>query len=288
MSLFTDKIEIEVQEAELVTQKALADFPPLLRWMTILVAIAIIPAYFIAKNVSHGIWQNRYGQGALMAKPSFTNPLPPKASNVFLTTLGQNNYAAAVLLTNQNLDLSVNNAAFEFDFLNAQKQQVYSYTGNLFLLPNESKYIVVPTFTAQDKIAYASFQIPGSLNWQKRINIPKIDISTSLPTDYSQTNPPAFVVEGSYTNNSPYQFEKVQLTFVLTDPSGTIVGLSTRDESTVAPFELRSYKQLWPNMSSSNIASVKIFAETNVLDPSNITLPDYNSGGASDLSRPGK
>ena len=286
MSLLKDEIEIKVQEAELTTQKALAEFPPLLRWITIITALAIIPAYFIAKNTSHSIWLNRYKQGSLVAKLSFANPLPPKVSDVYLTTLGQNNFSAAVLITNQNLDLSASSENYEFDFLNSQKQPVYTYTGSLYLLPNESKYIVVPTFQAADKISFANFRLASNLNWQKKIKIPQVIIFNSIPTTYNQSSPAAFVVEGSYTNSSHYLLKKVQLTFVLTDKTGAIVGLSNRDEFTVSPFEKRSYKQLWPNLIGNNIQDVKIFASTNPLDNSNLTLPDYNTDNSSDLSRP--
>lgn len=286
MSLLKDQVEIEIQEAELATQKALLEFPPLIRWVTILVAVAIIPAYFIAKNSAHSIWQKRLSQGQLLAKLSFINPLPPKISKVFLTTLGTKAFAAAILVTNQNLDLSVEDAPFTFIFTNSEKQTVYTYSGKLFLLPNESKYVVVPTFSVDDKITYADFRFLNELNWQKKLQIPKIIIYTSQPSTYQQTNPSAFVVEGSFTNSSPYQLKQINLTFILTNLTGTIIGVSSRNEYTVAPFEKRSYKQLWPNMNNTDIAGIKVFAQTDVLDPGNIVLPDYKPGEASDLSRP--
>jgi hypothetical protein len=285
MSLLKDQIEIEIQEAELATQKTLAGFPPLIRWITILTAIAIIPTYFIAKSSAYKVWQNRYAQGMLIAKPSFENPLPPKTSNVYLTTLGPLQFAAAIFITNQNLDLSITKAPFEFTFLNAAGQTVYTYSADLFLLPNEAKYIVVPTFSAQDKIAFANFKFLDGLKWQKRLLLPKIVLAASLPNTYNQLNPSAFTVEGTFTNNSSYQLKQVKLTFILEDFAGTIIGSSSRDEFTVGPFEKRSYKQLWPNLNGDNIKNVKVFATTNILDPDNLTLPDFTSD-ASDLSRP--
>src|SRR5271154_3318684 len=120
MSLFKDKIELGIQEAELGTQKALGRFPPLLRWLLILLVVAIIPAYFVAKNASLKIWQSRFAQGAIQAKPSFTNPPPPKPSQVRVTSLGQSQYDAIIQITNQNLDLSLDNVPYTFIFSNAQ------------------------------------------------------------------------------------------------------------------------------------------------------------------------
>jgi len=95
------------------------------------------------------------------------------------------------------------------------------------------------------------------------------------------------VAQGDFVNNSPYTLSKVRLTFVLFDQNQKIIGVSQRDESTVAPFERRAYKQLWPNMTAGNLSRVDVTADTNTLDPSNLSAPTINSGSSSsDLNRP--
>lgn len=283
MSLLKDQIEIEIQEAELIAQKNLAEFPPFMRWLFIIGVILIIPAYFIAKNVAAKIYVEKYAAVQVTAKPSFTDPKAPTFTNVYLTTLGTSQYAAAVLITNPNLDLSFKETAYQFTFLNSAKQIVHTNTGKVFLLPNEKKYIVVPTFTANDKITFANFELTEPVVWQKRLNITKVEITTSIPQTYFELSPPTFVVEGNFYNNSAYQLKQVNLTFILYDKTGTIVAASYRNESTVNPFERRTYKQLWPNMNGDNIARVEVFSSTNVLDPSNLKIQSYQPG---DLSRP--
>jgi hypothetical protein len=286
MSLLTEKIELDIQEGELAAKNALSDLPPLVRWGIIILVVAIIPSYFIAKSVAFNIWQARYKQGAITAKPSFTNPVAPKTSNVFLTTIGPGQYAAAVKITNPNLDLSLDNIPYEVDFLNSQKQQIYNYKDTLFLLPNQSKYLVVPTFSVTDQITYTSLVLPQTLPWQKRLQIPQVSLITSLPTTFTQNSPQAFVVQGDVYNNSPYALSKVRLTFIIFDTSGNIIGTSQRIESTFAPFERRTYKQLWPNVAISNLGGVSVAADTDTLDSSNLSVPAPQTNSASDLSRP--
>jgi len=287
MSLLKDKIEVDIQEAELGAQKALNELPWIIRWLVVLIILAIIPSYYISKNVSQKIWLSRYQQGALTAKPSFTNPLPPKTSDVSVTSLGPGQYAAIVQITNQNLDLSLDQVPYSFIFYNSSKQEVYTYSDNLYLLPNQTKYLTVPTFSSPDKIAYTNFQIAKDLPWQKRLSIPTVDLTTSLPSSNEQFLPLALVVQGDFVNNSPYTLKKVRLTFVLFDQSGKIIGTSQRDESTVAPFERRTYKQLWPNLVAPNLGRVQVTADTDTLDNSNLTTNFVPSGsGAGDLSRP--
>lgn len=286
MSLLTDKIEIDVQEAELYTKQALGQFPKLVVWLLAIGIIAIIPAYFTAKNISLKIWTTRYGQGAILAKPSFTNPKAPKISAVTVTIMGGGSFSAIAQISNQNLDLSADNVPYSFVFLDDKKREIYRYSDTLFLLPNQTKYITAPKFTLNGKITYANFELPEALPWQKRLAIPAVTFSTSLPQTFDQSSPPAFVVQGDFVNHSPYILKKVRLTFVLFDGSGNIIGTSQRDESTVTPFERRAYKQLWPNMAAGNLSRVDVTPDTDTLDPQNLSAPAVNSNSSSDLSHP--
>jgi|GEM_PF-770616 len=286
MPLLKEKIEIGIEEAEFKTQKIFGSMHPVFRWLLILMILSIIPAYFVAKSVSQKIWAARYQQNALKAKPSFTDPKSAKISEVSLTTLGEGLYSAVVQITNENLDLSADNIPFEFNFYNTQKQLIYSYTDKLFLLPDQKKYIIAPRFSSTDKIAFTEFRFTENPAWQKRLNLPQVKLSASTPGFYNQVSPPAFVLEGDFVNNSVYTLKQVRLNFVLFDSMGKIIGTSRRDEFTVAPYERRSYKQLWPNLSAPTLSKTEVVAETNTLDINNLTVLDAPSSSASDLSRP--
>lgn len=286
MSLFKDKIELDIQEAEMLAQKSLSGFPVVLRWLFVFLIIAIIPAYFISKSAAQKIWLTRYQQGAITAKPSFINPQAPKKSPVTLTNSGSKGVAALVQISNQNLDLSTENVPYSFTFYNSQKQQIYQYQDKLFLLPNQTKYITAPTFFPTEPVAYADFQLPQALPWQKRLAIPAVNLSASEPQTFEQASPLAFVAQGDFVNNSPYTLTKVRLTFVLFDRNQNIIGVSQRDEFTVTPFERRAYKQLWPNMIAPNLGHIDVTADTDTLNPSNLSVPEVNSNTSSDLSRP--
>jgi hypothetical protein len=286
MSLFKDRMELEIQEAELGAQKVLGQFPPLLKWLLIFCLAALIPAYYIAKSISQNIWQRRYSQNALTAKPSFSSPKDPSVSAVSVTSLGPGQYAAVVLASNQNLDLSADDVPYQFQFYNAQKQLVYSYSNTLFFLPNQTKYISVPTFSSTDQIAYADFVFPQAIAWQKRLNVVTVNLVTSQPSSYQQASPPAFVVAGDFTNQSPYTLNQVRLTFVLSDGFGKIIGVSQRDEFTVAPFEQRTYKQLWPQIQAANLSKIRVTADTDSLNPLDLIVQTAPNNSSSNLGRP--
>ncbi len=272
--------------AELKAQQALNQFPKILRWILVLSILAILPGYFIAKSISYNYWKKVYSQYLITAKPSFTEAKEPTVSNVFITTSGEDTFGAAVKIDNNNLELSLPTAGYSLSFYNGAGEQIYQDSGKTFLLPNDSKYLVVPRFTAKEEIKSAKFSWTSDLHWEKRENINKINIQTSAPDTYNQFIPAAFVAEGNYFNDSPYQLATVRLTFIIFNQGNQIVGVSRRDDFTVMPFERRTYKQIWPNIYGDPNYTVKIFAETNPLDSQNVTVPPAPTGPASDLSRP--
>jgi hypothetical protein len=285
MSLIKEKIELELEEAELNTQAALSQFPPIARWLIIVLVLGTIPAYFIAKSVTYHATLSRLQSQIPQSKTSFTNPEPPIVSNITATTLGTNTYSAVAQIKNPNLDLSAENVPYTFHFYNSQKQELKSVSDTFYILPNESKYISAPRVTTSEPIASIEFQLPQTFPWQKRLQIPTVKLTTSAPVFSYQTSPQALVVDGDFVNNSPYSLKEVRITFVLFDSNNKIIGSSQRDEFTIAPFERRTYKQLWPNVVAPGLTTVNVEASTDTLDPNNITAPPSGSS-SSDLSRP--
>lgn len=284
MSLLKDKIELDVELAELRAKETMSRFPPLLRWLLVICVLAIIPAYYISKSVSYNYWTKAYSGLLITAKKSFTDAKPPRIGNAIITSAGSGNYGAAIEVFNDNLDLSLPTANYQITFLDQSGAKVYQETGTTFLLPNDDKFLVAPRFTSTTGVKSVNFAWTSELNWEKRQSIPKVNIQVASPDAYNQFLPPAYIVEGSYLNNSPYQLAQVRLTFLVYDRLGRIVATSRRDDFTVQPGERRAYLQTWPNLYGDPSFTVKVLAETNTLDPKNLTLPPAPTTPASDLS----
>lgn len=286
MPFIKEQAHLVLDEAELGAKQIYDRFPRRLRFITVCCLVALIPGYFVAKAASYNYWTKKYQNYVITAKPSFTNPKDPQVSQIFLATTGGSDYSAGVQISNENLDLAAPSVSYEFVFFNASGEQIYKADGQTFLLPNETKYLVVPHFTASGGVANSSFHITSKITWQKPVSIAKIDIQPNIPNVYNQTTPQAYVVEGSYYNNSPYLLNQVMLTFVLYDASHNIIAFSQRQDYSVGPFEHRGYNQTWPGIVVAPGGSVQVFAQTDPLDPSNLSVPTQPSNSASDLSRP--
>lgn len=290
MSLFKQKVELEMAEAELLIQKNLGQFPPLIKWLVIIIVIGLLPAFYLTKKISSTYWQKKYQSFHLIGKPSFENPLELKINKVTVFFEDNNTYSALAEITNENLELAARQISFKFNFFNAQGQKITVLSGETqgetFILPSQTKYLISPKIVSTDKIVTSKLETTKKPLWQKRLNIPKVKLITTLPTFENITDPPAFVAEGYVQNSSPYRLKQVRLTFIVYNTSNQILAVSSRDEFDLKPYERRAYKQLWPNLRLNSVLNIKVTSETNVLDPSNLQLDTEPASPASDLDRP--
>ncbi len=290
MSILKDKIEIEIQEAELGIMKGLVKFPPVLRWILIIAILATIPSYFIAKQISYKLWQQRDKQYTLEAKPSFDSALPLKIKSGLVLQTGLNQYSVLVEVSNENLDLSAGNAPYEFRFYDSAKRPVLPESGQIsgrtYFLPNQTKYLITTRISSKQKIARAEVIFPTDIVWKKKASLPKIKLNITGVKFSQAVAPAAFAVDGFVENTSSYELKQVRLVFLVYDINKRILGISERNEFTLRSGENRAYKQLWPDQSFPDAASVQVLAETNTLDQANLRLEKEPVGPGSNLDRP--
>jgi hypothetical protein len=290
VSLFKAKAEIAIQEAELGVMKTLVKFPPLLRTILILSILAIIPSYFVAKQIAYKVWQQRDSQYSLAAKPSFENALPFKIKNTWVVQSAASSYSAVAEVSNENLDLSAGSAAYEFKFYGANKKQIVpdggQISGRTFFLPNQSKYLLATRVISREPITKAEIVFAPNVVWKKKISLPSIKLNITGVRFSQQLNPPAFAVEGLIENTSSYQLKQSRLVFLVFDSFKRLLAVSERYEFTLGSGENRAYKQLWPEQAFPDAASVQVLAETNTLDQENLRLEKTPTGPGSDLNRP--
>lgn len=291
MSLLKEKVEVGLAEAELKAESRFLHMPVWMRWVTAIFVIAILPSYFVSKSLSQNYWAKMLSPFSESVKAVVAaNAKPLDLKNISLTSLDKNTFSAVAIVANDNLDLSADDVAYNFQLFDAQNNLITptsgDTTGQTFFLPNQTQYIVLPRVVTATPIASVNLQFDSStIHWQNRLSIPAAQIITGTPQYYEQLNPLAFVVEGSYQNNSPYDIQNVQLVFLAYDKNNNIIAISERTDNSLVPYEQRSYKQLWPNVYTDQVQSVKVIGQVDTLDNTNLTLPPVPSSTAGSLSR---
>lgn len=278
MSGIKEKIQVNVEGAILGVQEEgfsfVREFHALPKWkrVTILsVAIAIIPLYLILRFGTEQYLSVRFAREALSAHAAVNVVQNPIAGNMTIIRNPNNTYSAVVLVSNPNLDLAANAISYTASFKNTTGSASDTFTGSIYLLPNEKKYIVFPKLNSANGVASGSIKL-GETKWQKKINIPEVKLRASEPFLYDEANPLMFIAEGSIINDSPYEIGSARIVFLLFDSANKIIGVSQRDEFKLVPFGRRAYKQLWPGLYSSDVKKVQVLPVTNTLDPKNVTV----------------
>ncbi len=248
-------------------------FKLMVKWKRVLIlvlAIAIIPGYLLARFGTEQLLRLQYGREALVAHPAFSAAVAPKVGSVTLIKNPTGNYSAYALVTNPNLDLAAEDISYTMTFQSSGKTEAYRATGSTYLLPNEKRYIVVPRIETTEQLTSASLTL-GEVKWQKKLSVPEIPLKVSEPLTYEELNPLAFYAEGAVVNNSPYDLGAVRLVFLLLDRNNKVVGISQRDEFRIPAFGRRAYKQQWPGLYKADVQKVQVIPTTDPLDPENIT-----------------
>jgi hypothetical protein len=291
MSLLKDKIELEVQETELKIQNQFIQFPAWTKVVVLLCLIGLVPGYFISKYASYKYYTNEYKQYQIEAKASFTESQDVKISKNQVIILGPGVYSAIALIENPNLDLSVKKLKYEFKFFDSQNNEIFPLSGQekgeLELLPNESKYVIAPRIASLENIAVTKLEISNPPAWQKKLEIPKVNLIASASKFNSQIIPLSFSVEASLLNQSPYNLKQVSLKFIVYDNFDKIIAVSSRQEFSIKPFERRTVKQDWPGFYTDSAFKVDVFAETEIFSPENLEAPKNSpTNNPADLNRP--
>jgi archaellum component FlaF (FlaF/FlaG flagellin family) len=264
-----------VQENIYKLKTKLQFMPGWQKFLLYLFIFLLIPGYFLMRFGSEIYFSNNYARESLAAHPSYSDPENLQQTKVTIVRNANGTSSAYAVITNNNLDLAIDNLNYTFTFLNSRGEEVGRSNGQTYILPNQKKWIVVPRIQSIESIASSKLTIDKP-SWQKRLEVPELELKMSEPYVYEQVNPLATVTEGTIVNNSPYKLKQASMVLVLYDANNKVLAITTREESALDPYERRAYKIQWPGIYQSQITRIGLEAYTNSLDPDNLTVEANN------------
>jgi hypothetical protein len=283
MLTLNDEIKIRELDAKDKIKLTLSNVPKTTWAIYLGIVILLSFGYAITKKLALSYYEKYYLNYTVTAKTSFGTPKEISAGKVELIKIGENLYSAVVEVRNDNLGIALKTGAGTFKIYDGMKNLILSEKKYFSLEPDQKTYLVLPKIQA---INPALVGIDFSeLVWQKPPQIPVVKLITSLPYIHSQESPQMLVVEGSVQNESAYRLGKVTLTIFVYNADKKIVAFSQRDEFNIVSSERRAFKQLWPGILFNDEYTAKVFAKTDTLNKSNLTIPSMGNG-SSDLGRP--
>lgn len=271
MAFPSDETKDNLHLAWLSLVESLYTFAPWQRVVLVLGIIMIIPAYWIFRVGTSSLYGYSYKKSALIATPSFTNPLDLQAGPVVVLPVKGGGYIAYAKIANPNLKLSATQATYSAKFMSQNGQQAYQTSGQFYILPGKDTYVVVPRFNSPAPVATGSVEIT-SVKFQQKSQIPEVTLTAPAPTTFSEKE--GVRLEGVVINNSPYKLSAVHIVFFLYDANNKVVAVTDRSEFTVQPRERRAYVLHFPGITERDFVRVVPVVETNTADVANIQSLD--------------
>jgi len=266
-----EEISLGTQELLIKASQAFKGLPVWQRFVLVLFVVGTVPGYFAARSISQFGFEQSYKNYVLTARQLVINPKPVAVSETTALPLGENQYSVYALIENQNLDLSLSDARYVVELKNATNDTVGRSSGSYFLLPGEKRYLVVSRIPAQDLVRSATVTFSEE-RWQNRLSIPEAELVATDPIRFVQSDPLAYVVEGTLINNSPFTIKRAAINVLLFDGNDKIVAVSRREEFDIVSRSRRAYKLLWPGISGANIVRAEVQVDANTLDSSNLRV----------------
>lgn len=273
-----ENIQIQTSGAAIGAQESLFKFKTwffsLHTWqraLLIMLLILLIPGSLLLRYGIELVLVRQYSQQAIVAQPAFSNPEPITQSKVSIIENSIGTSSAYAVIKNPNLDLAVEQLRYTITFYNSRNQLIQTSNGATFLLPDQQRWLVVPRIESTEPIAKAELKFTEPV-WQKRLTLPEVELRMTEPYTYQQDSPYATVTEGAVINNSPFDLKQVTLVLVLYGNNNEVLGVTTREEFTLKPYERRAYVTQWPGVDRSRVSRIGLEAYTNTLDPANLTV----------------
>lgn len=146
-----------------------------------------------------------------------------------------------------------------------------SYRGEDFILPKETKYIVINKYRSQNKNGELKIVIDkNKIDWKKITNFkdPNLIVYNdkytlaSSGTAYSE-------LTGLLVNKSAVDYEVIKVKGILRDAQGKLVATSYQIMNTLPSSAKREFHIIFPNGFSHEVVTEEIQVETNIFDSEN-------------------
>jgi len=195
-------------------------------------------------------------------------------NQAFIPTV-DNNYDLVAQIKNPNIYLGGEILNYEFDLYDNNDQLIGTKTGNTYILPQETKYIVEPRIFSEKIVSKMEFKIQN-VSWKKLSAISNLEIRTkNIAYQKFDTNS-KFV--GFVENKTSYDLGTIEVVGILFDVNNKIIAVSKTLMNTVLMNETRGFEMNWPYQIPSEVKSFDARAYTNIfLDENFIKTQDNSS-----------
>lgn len=215
-------------------------------------------------------------------------PLPPPIPNptidllplqIFFTKLfniENNDYDFLAKIKNPNIEHGSSLANYEIYFFDSAGSLIFKKTGNFYILPGQTKYIIDGPIRLAEPASRAELKIL-SVEWEKLNQLGLQGVPLLVRgASYVQTLQPGVFgkVGGDIFNSSDFDLNKVDIAVVLFDQSDQPIAVNRTEIRTFLARTTRGFETTWFKPFVGQVNRVQAEAYTNVFENLNF-LREY-------------
>ncbi|QQS61644.1 MAG: hypothetical protein IPN70_01795 [Candidatus Moraniibacteriota bacterium] len=175
--------------------------------------------------------------------------------------------------------------SYTFNLLDEQKNIIRSVSDTTYILPAQERYLILLEVESIKEPSSVELII-DTIAWEEfsEYESPKLNV-TNKSFEISSSGANYAVAKGLVWNESPYDFETIEIFVVLRDDAGKIIGVNRTDMQTVKAGEKRDFPVYWMNVIKEKVASIDILAITNMFENQNFIKIFFPSGKFQDYEK---
>lgn len=202
--------------------------------------------------------------------------VPPQVVSTALIQAGETDYDFVAEVVNPHKEFGASEVVYELTLFNGDNKKLSKQGGVFYILPGQTKFLVLPFLTTERNVLKHSFKIK-SAQWQKIDSLVGINFVTSKESYTVLGGVASSVLEAAVLNDSDLDFETVDVDIILRNSSGEIIGVNKSEIRTFLAHSERYFKVTWPFYLSGEVEKIEVISSTNIFENSNF-IKRYGSG----------
>lgn len=216
------------------------------------------------------------GQCAPCQKPISAQEL--KIGEIAFVYGGPGRFDVMAKITNPNNEYGSPVFSYEFILKGAGESELARRSGEEFILPGETKYVIETNLETGIQPQSVEYQIKKA-DWQEFVNYQKPELNIySKRYDPITSGVGYSEAYGLLKNESPFDFNFIRIKVILRDGLGKPIALNMTDMRTISSGEQRDFRLLWPLSFPGDVQNVEMEAGADVFDSQNF-IRKYLPGG---------
>lgn len=193
---------------------------------------------------------------------------PPKIISTKLIKAGEGDYDFVADIENPHAQFGASEVAYKLTLFNSEDIELDNYEGIFYILPGQTKHLVITHLTTEKNIQRIDFKIE-SAKWQKLDSLEGMNLIIKRQNYVNLSGSSGTSLDAAILNDSDFDLEIVNVDVVLYNSQGEIAAVNRSDIRTFLARTERSFKVIWPFKIPDKIAKIEIFPSTNLFENSN-------------------